>query len=210
MRARERIACPILAPAKQTECCDTIMQADYSACVFLYYMDTFTEQFIRACKPGGHILDLGAHVGKYSATFADRDFLVTAVDHACDDPGLDGVRWAKADIKEWLPTFSEEVMFYGIFMRNILQFFSAEYATDILFPLLDKHLRTGGVIAIETFYADPAPSFLVPFASYWSAEKLKKQFSAWKVLHSKQYKEEREALKGGRHLFRITDVIVKN
>ncbi|MEY4723343.1 MAG: hypothetical protein RLZZ324_856 [Candidatus Parcubacteria bacterium] len=169
----------------------------------------FIDAFIERCPARARILDLGAGHGRYSKLLAGRGHAVTAVSPDCDDPHLENVRWTRADVTAWIAALEPDARFDAVFMRHSLQTLAPAYAQDVLAPALLRHLQPGGVIAIETFFADSKPASSVPFASYWSAKKLHRLFAGLEVLRSEQYEQDRETRGGGEKLFRLADIIVK-
>jgi len=167
------------------------------------------DQFYSLLKPGWRVLDLGAGEGKQAKQMTDLGMKVTAVDSKKPQEQDPAVSWNVLPIQEWIITLSNNDIFDAILARNSLQFFKKDMAQDELFPILSKHLKSGGLLAIETFYKDPEPPFERPFWSYWDEDELKMNFVGWEIIQSGMGKENNPDLAGRLKDFYKTWILVK-
>ena len=134
---------------------------------------------------------------------------VVAVDRKEPAQGAEGIDFIVSDIASWLPKLSDQEIFDGIFIKNILQFFEKAWVIHTLIPTLRQHIASGGVIAIETFRAAPRPPFDRSHSSYYTAKELYDLFYGCGMLLSEETTEQGTDMEGGARIFAITRLIVK-
>lgn len=167
------------------------------------------DKFYSFIEPWFYILDLGAGAGKQAAEMVRLGAKVLAVDNKEPPERGDGVEWNILPIQEWIMDITEDQQFDAILTRNVLQFFKKDLVVEELLPILSRHLKSGGLFALETFYQDPDPPFERPFWSYWNEDELKTNFSGWEVVVSMMRKENGPDSNGKLRIFYKTGLIVK-
>lgn len=96
----------------------------------------------------------------------------------------------------------------GIFMRNVLQFFTHEFVTQKLVPWIDAHLLNDGIVAIETFYKPPLPPLTKP-VSYWSIKELSSMFPDWKFINCSSQERDGNDMSGNKRRFFLSQVVLQ-
>ena len=167
------------------------------------------DSFYALIKPDWVILDLGAGAGRQAKFMTGLGARVIAVDSQEPKEGGDLVVWNILSIEEWVVQLNEDDVFDAILARNIFQFFTREIIEKKLFPILSKHLKSGGFFAIETFHKEPVPAFEHSFSSLWSVEDLKKNFVGWEVIASAMEEENTTDLSGNLRDFYTTSLLLK-
>ena len=142
------------------------------------------DQFYSSLKPDAVVLDLGAGDGKQAKRMTELGAKVIAVDRKPPKEADPSISWNILPIEEWVVKLSDNDTFDAILARNILQFFDKNMAVEELLPILSKHLKSGGLLAIETFSQEPVPPFERPFKSLWTEDELKNNFTGWEILSS--------------------------
>ncbi len=167
------------------------------------------DSFYSLLKPNWVVLDLGAGEGKQARHMKELGVKVVAVDSKTPKEKDDSISWNILPIQEWVIQLNETDVFDAILARNIFQFFDKNMVEKELIPILSKHLKTGGILAIETFYDEPVPPFDRPFNSLWDEEELKKNFIGWEIISSGMEKEHTTDLSGSFRDFYKTGLLVK-
>lgn len=154
------------------------------------------NQFYGLLKPNWRVLDLGAGEGKQAKQMLEFGVKVVAVDKKEPKEKDGAISWNVSPIEEWIIHLAEEDFFDAILARNSLQFFDKAIVENKLLPTLSKHLKSGGLFEIETFFKEPEPPFANPFRSLWTEDELKKIFIGWEVIASEIGKENTTDLNG--------------
>lgn len=168
----------------------------------------FVDTTLHLVNPGHHVLDLGAGNGTFAQIFVERGARVTVVDisiRKITDPSVTTKKMRVEDFVE----IEQTGKFGLIFARNILQFLDKPWVFETLFPWLDDHLSSAGVIAVETFYQDPEPPFDHPMRSLYTLQELTTHFISWEELLARQYEHRSLDMSGHERTFFTTDMIVR-
>lgn len=167
------------------------------------------DHFYSLLKPGWHVLDFGAGQGRQVKQMTELGMKVMAVDNKQPTEQTTSIEWKILSIQEWIVRLSENDIFDAILARNILQFFTKEKVQQELLPVLSKHLKSGGIFAIQTFYKDPEPPFERPFWSYWNEDELKANFTDWEIIVSVMHKENNPDTTGKPRDFYKTELLLR-
>ena len=170
---------------------------------------TFSDRVIEYFKPGHKVLDLGAGNGWFARKAVERGAIVTAVDLKDAPQELSGIRWIKQDVVSFVANWPTQESYDIIFSRNLIQFLSGEWVKKSFFPNVLEHLSKNGMLALQTFFQDPEPSFERPLISRYAAEVLQENLSSLKIIHIRQFKENALDMKGTPRTFYITNCIAQ-
>ena len=155
------------------------------------------------------VLDLGAGEGKQAKHMIELGVRVIAVDRNIPKEKDESITWKNLPIQEWLVRLHDNDLFDAILARNVLQFLDKTLIEIELLPILSKHLKKGGIFAIETFYDEPVPPFEHAFNSLWNSDELKKNFIGWDIITSEMEKEHTTDLSGRLRGFYKTGLLMK-
>ncbi len=170
---------------------------------------TFSATALKYIQPGFKVLDLGAGDGWFSRECIARQALVTAVDvqpPAEQHPDID---WQTMKVEDYVDRLPSTEMFDVIFSRNLIQFLDSVWVEEIFFPTLIQHLKTHGVLAIETFYCDPEPPFEARVSSLFTLDDLKSMMPLLPIVHERQYSETSPDMRGVIRKFFVSEIIVQ-
>lgn len=172
------------------------------------------QYFVKALPPkkGVQILDLGSGFNGWAVSMAELGYRVTAVDQRPQSIFHFNMNYVQADILEWLRSLDPEVKFDGIFVRYVIHLFPKDVIVNELMPLLRKHLASGGVIALETFYMPPSPPFEEDHRhpSYWTSNDLWELVSDMKVCEDDEVASPRLDMEGNERMFYSSFVVAKD
>lgn len=157
----------------------------------------FIDKFIAQLPKFGNIFDMGAGDLRWSKHLAARcpGRIVFAIDSKpmpADQPGVFVVNTDMRDI-----AFTQDAA--GVLFKNSAQFIEREDT----FGLLER-IPSGVIVAIETFYKEPEPSFNIK-STYRVSD-----FNQYgKVLWSEETEETAVGLDGSKRKFYLTRVIIQ-
>src|SRR3989344_8431123 len=169
--------------------------------------EDFTKVFLEQIQPGDAILDLGAGTGAFSQTFMEHGAVVTAVDVRMPDGLGDAIVSKKMSVQDFVAKAMDE-QYEAFFLRNIIQFLDKQWVFETLLPWLTSHVRTGGHIAIQTFYAEPVPPFDRQMTSLFVIEELAAAFPTWPELYRASGEHEGPDMAGNIRRFFTASLIV--
>lgn len=171
-------------------------------------MPNFIDSFTEHVPEEGKILDVGAGDGRWSRHFRALGHEVVAIDRRSrpDDLALE-IDWLEASLSREFPDFPSG-HFDAVFARNVLQFLEAERVLEEIVPEMLRILKPSGIIAIETFFAEPEPTF-EHLRSFHSADEMIKALPGLEILRQKQFHVTGESRRGGTHRFAVTQVIAR-
>ena len=168
----------------------------------------FTKTFLNLLKSNHHVLDLGAGEGNFSRMFLERGAVVTAVDSRIPKQDEENFNAVRMKIEDFCNTPNTE-KYDRFFLRNVIQFLDKSWVFEILFPWIENHSSNNAVIAIETFYQDPAPPFEHPMRSLYSLEVLTLHFMTWVEHFARQYSHVGLDMGGQTRTFFVSSLIVQ-
>lgn len=168
----------------------------------------FTAACLAKITPGMTVLDIGAGNGRFAQMFADRGAQVVAVDPEAPTGTPPGITFVKQKIEDFIARPGDDKYDF-IFLRNIIQFLEKSWTLTALFPWLEEHTTANGLIAIETFYANPEPPFPRPLRSAYELKELTAHFSRWLEIYSAQYEHLGPDMSGHERRFFTTDLIIQ-
>ena len=167
------------------------------------------KEFFNLLKPSWRILDLGAGEGNQAKRMVELGMTVVAVDKKSPKEKDEQISWNIMPVEDWVVTLSDNDLFDAILARNSLQFFDKTTVEKELLPILSKHLKSGGLFEIETFYKEPIPPFANAFKSLWTVDELTKNFGDWEVIASDMRKENTTDLSGNLRDFYTTGLLLR-
>src|SRR5690606_17821614 len=106
------------------------------------------------------------------------------------------VEWLQLDLNGPLPQLPAD-SFDAILARNVIQFLEREQFTDKLLPWIHSLLKTGGILAIETFWdrmryveghVGPKTD-RPPHPSYYTANQLQELLSDMDIIWTDQFRQ---------------------
>lgn len=173
------------------------------------YVMTFSEKVLEYIQPGSHVLDLGAGNGWFSRQAADRQAKVTAVDLVAPNKESQEIDWQAMSVQEFVERWPKDQEYDLIFSRNLIQFLDATWTEHMFIPALIQHLRSGGIIAIQTFFRDPEPSFERSLSSLYTVTDLRKLLDPLTIVDNAEFSDQSKDMKGIPRTFFITNIIAK-
>lgn len=172
-------------------------------------MQQFIKEVLKYVNKG-KVLDLGAGAGKQAEKFLEAGASVIAVDIKKPKKQNQKIIWKKSSLEEFISSSDFNDVYDVIFMQNIIQFLDKKWILATLMPVLQRHLSKNGIMAIRTFYKNPAPPFNRPPLSFYKINALLFLFKGWEVLFARQFKYDGPGLDGIKRCFYLSDLIVKN
>ncbi len=169
----------------------------------------FTSIVFQNIEPGSKVLDLGAGDGRWSKKFAAVGAKVVAVDRRTSPESIPEIAWQVSEVQKYMNQVGDSDNFDLVFLRHLLQFLPKRDAVESFLPQVSRHVRNGGLVAIQTFFAQPKPSFPNPVPSLYSLNELLPVFGTWEKLWQLQSVQTGQDLAGTPRVFSVTELIVR-
>lgn len=157
----------------------------------------FIDKFVAQLPKFGNIFDMGAGDLRWSSYIADRCIgrIVFAVDSKPMPNDKPGVLVVNSDMRKI--AFTQDAA--GVLFKNSIQFIERDEAFNLI-----KEIPSGVIVAIETFYKEPEPSFSIK-----STYRISDFKEYGKILWSEETEETAVGLDGSKRKFYLTRVILK-
>ncbi len=169
--------------------------------------ETFITTVFFTVQTGQHVLDIGAGQGIFARRFVDRGAHVVAVDPRGFELNEHLLTARRLTIQKFI--INDSAHYDLIFARNVLQFLEKHWVFATLFPWITDHLATNGVMAIETFFAEPKPPFSKPLISTYELAELRTAWLQWPELLAGQYEYHGPDMQGALRHFSTTDFVIQ-
>lgn len=149
----------------------------------------FFGQVLEAVLPTHTAVELGAGDGWTASRLASNGAKVIAVDKKTKPEGLPSdVEWHEEGIDAWLAGLAKDFKADAFVLKNGIKFLEKPWVTETLLPEVVARTNSGGIVAIETYRQEPAPSYR-GIKSLFDVTELKAAFPGWEILREEEATE---------------------
>lgn len=164
-------------------------------------MDPFMAKFLGRAEHRLFVLDVGAGDGRFSKLLAEHFVYVDAIEPDREVQPLPiSVIVNRCSLEDWFGRRSSWSLYDAVLVKNVLQFMDHDMAIRQAMPMLMGLVGAGGLLGIETFYAEPSPLFEgQPHPGIFSQEEIVGLFRRDQAWHEPEFElstEQRDDVDG--------------
>lgn len=149
----------------------------------------FFGQVLEAVLPTHTAVELGAGDGWTASRLASNGAKVIAVDKKTKPEGLPpDVEWREEAIDKWLAGLATNFKADAFFVKDAIRFHEKPWVAETLLPALAERTNSGGIVAVQTYRQEPAPSYR-GIKCLLSPAELKAAFPGWEILREEEVTE---------------------